>query len=240
MAKEDSYGCGREIHTHQTMKKKNVITPEMCMCIMDLVEEGASPEKVNNIIHSVGKSLGIEVTDDISGRTARRVVDTNEKMTLFLGISLAPGHTSEEQLQGWVDTIDGMHNTYAASPTGQKNPLDKCNFYLKVIRMLTDHAADQKKLFALFWALKEKMEHEVWGEQALKGIAPDDVVRIALDYSTAAVQAAGGAIAWDALPDKDQAAHNAEVTIAIITHFGQEDFDKLTSEQKAEVDFCIW
>lgn len=77
-----------ENFTHQTMKKKNVVTPEMCLCIMDLVEEGASPEKVNNIIHSVGKSLGITVTDNISGRSARRVVGQAEIATQLRAVDL--------------------------------------------------------------------------------------------------------------------------------------------------------
>ncbi|KAJ3859748.1 hypothetical protein EV359DRAFT_67902 [Lentinula novae-zelandiae] len=233
--------------THQTMKKKNLVTPEMCLCIMDLVGEGASPEKVNNIIHSVGKSLGITVTDNISGRSARRVVgqaeiatqlqavdlitcsngvilssdgtshkglnyesrhahfrdpDTNEKMTLFLGISLAPGQ----------------------SPAGQKQPLDK----------------HQKKLFALIQELKKRTECEIRGERAIKMIAPDKVLYIALEHSAAAVEAAGGLSAWDALSDADHAVRSSEITKAVILQIGEDDFNKLTPGQQAEVDFCVW
>ncbi|KAJ3860301.1 hypothetical protein EV359DRAFT_85470 [Lentinula novae-zelandiae] len=270
-----------ENFTHQTMKKKNVVTPEMCLCIMDLVEEGALPEKVNNIIHSVGKSLGITVTNNISGRSAQHVVgqaeiatqlravdlithsngvilsdgtshkglnyesrhahfldpDTNEKMTLFL---LAPGHTSEEQLEGWVCTIDGLYVTYTASPAGQKQPLDKREFYLKVMGMLTDHAADQKKLFALFRELKKRTEREIRGERAIKMIAPDEVLCIALEHSAAAVEAASGLSAWDALSDADHAVRSSEITKAVILQIGEDNFNKLTPGQQAEVDFCVW
>ncbi|KAH7881588.1 uncharacterized protein C8R40DRAFT_1031508 [Lentinula edodes] len=263
------------------MKKKNVVTPKMCLCIMDLVKEGASPEKVNNIIHSVGKSLRITVTNNISGRSARRVVgqaeiatqlrayiesvisgvilssdgtshkglnyesrhahfldpDTNEKMTLFLGISLAPGHTSEEQLEGWVRTIDGLYVTYMASPVGQKR---QTRILLKVMGMLTDHAADQKKLFALFRELKKRTEREIRGEQAIKMITPDEVLCIALEHSAAAVEAASGLSAWDALSDADCAVRSSEITKAVILQIGEDDFNKLTPGQQAEVDFCVW
>ncbi|KAJ3852282.1 hypothetical protein EV368DRAFT_65047 [Lentinula lateritia] len=203
---------------HQTIKKKNIVTPEMCLCIMDLVEEEALLEKVNNIIHSVGKSLGITVTDNISGRSAQRIVgqakiamqlqavnlitcsngansststlsdgtshkglnyesrhahfldpDTNEKMMLFLGISLAPGHTSEEQLEGWVHTIDGLYVTYMASPV-----------------------------------------------------------------------AASSLSAWDALSDADRAVCSSEITKAVILQIGKVNFNKLTPGQQAKVDFCVW
>ncbi|KAJ3710834.1 hypothetical protein C8R42DRAFT_596536 [Lentinula raphanica] len=271
--------------THQTMKKRNIVTPEMSLCIMDLVEEGASPAKVDTIIRSVAKTLGITITDNISGRTARRVVqqaavaskiqandlirvtsgailsgdgtshkglnyesrhvhfvdpETNERQTLFLGLCLAPNHTSEEQLEGWVELIDEMHEAYMGSPLGEKEPLDKREFYVKVVGMLTDHAADQKKLFSLFETLKKSMEREVRGERALKMVAPDEVLQITIDLSTQAVEAAGGIVAWDALSDNERTRRNVELTADVIRHFGQQDFEKLTPEQKAEVDFCIW
>ncbi|KAJ3964373.1 hypothetical protein EV361DRAFT_874054 [Lentinula raphanica] len=147
---------------------------------------------------------------------------------------------SEEQLQGWVDLIDEMHEAYTASPLGAKEPLNKREFYVKIVGILTDHAADQKKLFGLFEKLKKSMECEVHGERVLKMVAPDEVLRITIELSSQAVEAAGGITAWDALSDEEKTQRNIELTADVIQHFGQQDFEKLTPEQRAEVDFCIW
>ncbi|KAJ3756107.1 hypothetical protein EV360DRAFT_72281 [Lentinula raphanica] len=263
-----------DMFTHQSLKKKNVVTPEMCLCIMDLVGDGAPAEKVNNMIHAVGKALGIDIVDDISDRTTRRVVRsagiasrlqvvdaierspsvsisgdgtshknlnyesrhtavidplTGKKSIFFLGIALAPDHTSEEQLNGWTTMVHEMYQSYQATPQGQSNSLTEHDFYKKVLSMITDHAADQKKLAALFVELKKSMDREERGERAIKNLAPEALIQTITEYNIAKIRAAGGPTAWDALPNEEKACQNEK-----------QDFQSLSSEQQAEADFFIW
>ncbi|KAJ3726828.1 hypothetical protein C8R42DRAFT_574155 [Lentinula raphanica] len=267
------------------MKNKNVVTPEMRLCIMDLVSDGAPADKVNSMIHAVGKALGIDLVDDISDRTTRRVVRsagiasrlqvveaiqnspsasisgdgtshknlnyesrhmavidpvTGKKSIYFLGIALAPDHTSEEQLNGWTAMVHKMYQSYQATPQGQQNPLTEHDFYKKVLGMITDHAADQKKLANLFTELKKSMEQEEHGERAIKNVAPEILIQTITEFNIAKITAVGGPSTWDALSSEEKEHRNEETYRSVLRHYGEQDFQKLTPEQQAEADFFIW
>ncbi|KAJ3966877.1 hypothetical protein EV361DRAFT_1011309, partial [Lentinula raphanica] len=283
---EDVAGKAVEALTHQSMKNKNVVTPEMRLCIMDLVSDGAPADKVNSMIHAVGKALGIDLVDDISDRTTRRVVRsagiasrlqvveaiqnspsasisgdgtshknlnyesrhtavidpvTGKKSIYFLdiGIALAPDHTSEEQLNGWTATVHEMYQSYQATPQGQQNPLTVHDFYKKVLGMITDHAADQKKLANLFTELKKSMEREERGERAIKNVAPEILIQTITEFNIAKITAVGGPSTWDALSSEEKERRNEETYRSVLRHYGEQDFQKLTPEQQAEADFFI-
>ncbi|KAJ3819465.1 hypothetical protein F5880DRAFT_1616443 [Lentinula raphanica] len=284
---EDVAGKAVEALTHQSMKNKNVVTPEMRLCIMDLVSDGAPADKVNSMIHAVGKALGIDLVDDISDRTTRRVVRsagiasrlqvveaiqnspsasisgdgtshknlnyesrhtavidpvTGKKSIYFLGIgiALAPDHTSEEQLNGWTATVHEMYQSYQATPQGQQTPLTVHDFYKKVLGMITDHAADQKKLANLFTELKKSMEREERGERAIKNVAPEILIQTITEFNIAKITAVGGPSTWDALSSEEKERRNEETYRSVLRHYGEQDFQKLTPEQQAEADFFIW
>ena len=76
----------------------------------------------------------------------------------FFGINAAVDHTSETQLQGWLDLVTCLYETYNASPLGQRKPLNQREFYRFTAGMNTDHAEDQKKLAHLFKTYKEFIE----------------------------------------------------------------------------------
>ncbi|KAE9401764.1 hypothetical protein BT96DRAFT_991765 [Gymnopus androsaceus JB14] len=252
--------------TQQSIKHKNIITPEMRLCIMDLVADGALADTVDHVIHSVGHALGINVVDRIIVRAIQKapaisisgdgtshqnlnyesrhtaVIDpkTGEKRIYFLGIALAPSHTSEEQLDGWVKLIRELYGAYNASPEGKWNPLTEYEFYKKVLGMVTDHAADQKKLAALFVELKQLMEHEERGERAIKSIAPEKMLRVVAELGAKKIIAVGGPAAWDALPEAERIRLNNKTYQEVLRHFGEEEFKKLSPEQQSEIEFFIW
>ncbi|KAJ3765715.1 hypothetical protein FB446DRAFT_794779 [Lentinula raphanica] len=237
------------------------------------------------MIHAVGKALGIDIVDDISDRTTRRVVRsagiasrlqvvdaierspsvsisgdgtshknlnyesrhtavidplTGKKSIFFLGIALAPDHTSEEQLNGWTTMVHEMYQSYQATPEGQSNSLTEHDFYKKVLGMIMDHAADQKKLAALFVELKKSMDREEQGERAIKNLAPEALIQTITEYNIAKIRVAGGPTAWDALPNEEKARQNESTYHSVLRHYGEQDFQSLSSEQQAEADFFIW
>ncbi|KAF9067358.1 hypothetical protein BDP27DRAFT_1422911 [Rhodocollybia butyracea] len=71
-------------------------------------------------------------------------------------------------------------------------------------------------------------------------VAPDNIVDIALELTKKAIEVTGGPAAWDALSPDERMQRNIELTTDVIHHFGQQDSDKLSREQKAKVDFCVW
>lgn len=89
-----------------------------------------------------------------------RFITVKQKL-LTLGLTQAPSHTSEEQMAGWLRLIKEMYAAYNASPMGGAYPEDFRTFFVKITGLMTDHAAYQKKLRALFLELKKRMDREI-------------------------------------------------------------------------------
>jgi hypothetical protein len=122
----------------------------------------------------------------------------------FAGISMAPNHTSEEQLKGWDDFIHEIYSLYNDSPLGLRQSADFRNFFLRALTMGTDHANDQKKLKALFQQLKQWYDREVRGEQALQLVSPAELIQLLCKLNEEKIAEAGGQEGWDALSEEEQ------------------------------------
>ncbi|KAF8163035.1 hypothetical protein B0H34DRAFT_794780 [Crassisporium funariophilum] len=104
-----------------------------------------------NIWHlNVESQHGSWEAEDYSGQSEgkRQVVRT-------FGILMAVDHTSKTQFHSWKCRGAEFIATYNASKLGKKNPMDIWMFAAAIIGLMTDHAADQKKLarFLLQWKL---------------------------------------------------------------------------------------
>ena len=64
-----------------------------------------------------------------------------------VGINVAVDHTSKTQLQGWLDLVTWLYETYNASPLGQQKPLNPHKFYCFTAGMNTNHTEDPKKTY---------------------------------------------------------------------------------------------
>ncbi|KAJ7093409.1 hypothetical protein B0H15DRAFT_905275 [Mycena belliarum] len=166
--------------------------------------------------------------------------DSRTKANRFLGIGSAPNHTSEAQLEGWQDLIHEMHTLFNESPQGQAEPLDERKFFAKVSGMITDHAADQKKLVFLFKELKQRMERELRGERALLLLSPPELLQLICELNAEKIADAGGEAGWDALPRAEQDRCNAALNGDLCRKYGQALFDALSPEQQREVDLFVW
>ncbi|KAJ7432104.1 hypothetical protein B0H11DRAFT_1890622 [Mycena galericulata] len=162
------------------------------------------------------------------------------KANRFLGLGTAPNHTSEAQLQGWHDLITEMHKLYNESPRGKAEPADWREFFTKVVGMITDHAADQKKLAFLFQVLKQQTDRELRGERALLLLSPPQLLILICELNAEKIADAGGQEGWDSLPVDEQDRRNAALHGDLCRRYGQDLFDKLSPEQKREVDFFVW
>ncbi|KAJ7703412.1 hypothetical protein B0H16DRAFT_1347152 [Mycena metata] len=165
-----------------------------------------------------------------------RFIFVKDKL-LALGLTQAPNHTSEEQMAGWMALIKEMYTAYNASPLGRQHPEDFRTFYIKITGMMTDHAADQKKLRALFLEMKKRMDLEIRGERALLCLSAPKLLDVIYEITDAKIQAVGGMAAWDALTAEERTRRNSALHAELTQKFGQAEFEKLTPEERAEALF---
>ncbi|KAJ7662048.1 hypothetical protein DFH06DRAFT_987532 [Mycena polygramma] len=262
----------------QSLKESGIISADIRACVRDIVGIGAPLEGVSKIIHAVAKGLNIKIKDDISTRSAGRIVleggvaahlqivdavknvdhftasgdgtshkhlnyearfiTSNEKL-LALGLAQAPNHTSEEQLAGWQKLIEEMYAEYNASPLGRAHPEDFRTFFIKITGLMTDHAADQKKLRALFEALKKRMDREVRGENVLLRLGAPELLDAIYEISKKKIDAAGGMAAWDALSADERDHRNSTLHAELCQIYGHEEFMKLSQAERDDVDFFL-
>ncbi|KAJ7753967.1 hypothetical protein DFH07DRAFT_773983 [Mycena maculata] len=84
-------------------------------------------DAVNNMEHFTGSNDG---TSHKHLNYESRFIAVDQKL-LALGLTQAPNHTSEEQMQGLLNIVEEMYATYNASPLGKTEPLDACAFFEK-------------------------------------------------------------------------------------------------------------
>ncbi|KAJ7149359.1 hypothetical protein C8R46DRAFT_916116 [Mycena filopes] len=210
------------------------------------VKEGGVASKMQ-FVEAVGTSKGVTASSDgtthknvnLESRRATVINQDNSKQTFFLGIGMAINHTSETQLEGWDELIEAAYQIYKSSPRCQTAD-DARDFWLKVTGWHSDHAEDQKKLFRLVAAMKTRLERERRGERTIAQMAPAQWADILFKISQAAVSEVGGITAWEQLNDADRLHRHDAAFTAFVRELGEEQFDKLTEEEKQNIDLFIW
>ncbi|KAJ3846752.1 hypothetical protein EV368DRAFT_52323, partial [Lentinula lateritia] len=141
-------------------------------------------------------------------------------------------------LEGWIETAEDLF--HLAYRSGLIVEDDARIFWNLVTGFHLDHAADQKKLFELLKKWKEQLEHEVRGESAVKWLTDNEYACLIFQGSQVLVQKAGGPAAWDVLTTKECTRRIDEMRRQIICDIGEAEFQKLSEEEKAEVDLILW
>ena len=80
-------------------------------------------------------------------KNATVVDQKGNTIQFFLGIQMAVNHTSQTQLDGWVEEIEKMYDLVHSS--GLCSKTEAREFWNHVVGMHSDHAEDQKKLVRL-------------------------------------------------------------------------------------------
>ncbi|THH04966.1 hypothetical protein EW146_g10032 [Bondarzewia mesenterica] len=159
-----------------------------------------------------------------------------------LGVHSSINHTSETQLDGWKDSFTDIYETYNEWKTavGAKSSLTLADLLAKFKGMLSDHAADQKKLFALLVNLKKLVDLEQRGQEALFDMAPSKLIAILCRVMSDTVQQAGGPAAWEALPADEKTRRHVEIEREVCITYGQDAFNTLSEDEKHITGLCIW
>ncbi|KDQ15795.1 hypothetical protein BOTBODRAFT_107897, partial [Botryobasidium botryosum FD-172 SS1] len=159
----------------------------------------------------------------------------------FFGITQAPNHQSKTQLQGWVDAMQQMHDTYNGSPMGKCEPQDWCVFTQLVKGMCTNHANNQKNLFQLFGDLKTKYEAELLGEAAFQSPnSLEDVYPILAEEIEHCIEDAGGEAEWEALEAEERQERERHAYHHACVRIGKERIDAMSPEEHREIALFIW
>ncbi|KDQ13745.1 hypothetical protein BOTBODRAFT_87640, partial [Botryobasidium botryosum FD-172 SS1] len=158
----------------------------------------------------------------------------------FLGINHAVTHTSQCRLDGWIEMVKHIHQTYNSSLKGQHWPLDQWNFAQLVKAMNTNHTNNQKKLFQMFTDLKESCEAEMHdGEvfETLESLA--DIYPILWEEIERVIEAAGGEDVWDALNADERQEWECKAYWSTCVHIRKDKMDAMTPEELCSILFCL-
>jgi hypothetical protein len=176
--------------------------------------------------------------EQYESKFATVIDENNQKIQFFLGIKMAANHTSETQLDGWIELIEEIYQLLFES--GMCSEADARQFWNIVTGMHSDHAEDQKKLFRLLKEWKERCEREVRGENAVQALTKLELVGFLFKCSQEAIRKAGGVSAWEALPQEERLARYNTMRSQVIRDIGQKEFEKLSKEEQEDVDFFLW
>ncbi|KAF9017490.1 hypothetical protein BDP27DRAFT_1440481 [Rhodocollybia butyracea] len=186
-----------------------------------IVKEGGNASKLQ-IGQAVLDAKGVTISSD--GTTHKNetyetkhatVIQADNRLQFFLGLQMAINHTSETQLEGWIDTVEDIFHLLFQS--GMCAEDDARIFWNLVTGFHSDHAADQKKLFGLMRKWKERC-----------------------DRSQLLIENIGGPAAWEALTVPERATQLEAMKHQIIRDMGEAEYTKLSETEKAEVDFFLW
>ncbi|KAJ3765572.1 hypothetical protein FB446DRAFT_794919, partial [Lentinula raphanica] len=209
-----------------------------------ILEEGGNASKLQ-FISALNEAKGVTISGD--GTTHKNetyeskfatVITPQKRIQFFLGIQMAVNHTSETQLEGWIDSIEEFFNL--AHDSGLASENDTRIFWNLVTGFHSDHAADQQKLFGLMKKWKQKLDREKRGERAVHGLSDNEYACLVFRGSQVLVQKAGGPLAWEQLSFEERTRRIVDMKKQLTEDIGEAEFQKLSDIEKSEVDLFLW
>jgi len=160
----------------------------------------------------------------------------------FMGVRPEVNHTTDTQFEGWKDVVVNFCTTYNDNPD-TKYTVNPENVWQQARGYLGDHAADQKKLSAKLEAYRRECDREVRGEDALLSDDPQDEVernRLLDEKSEEMLKKAGGKERWMSLPPAERLRREKEMIREVQIALGEQAYQRLSQEEKEEVDFWVY
>ncbi|KAI5833286.1 hypothetical protein K523DRAFT_413413 [Schizophyllum commune Tattone D] len=212
------------------------------------LEGGAA--SMGQFVEAVHEAEGVTISSDgtthkninLESRHATVLDKEGRKHEFFLNVAMAVNHTSETQLNGWTDLVEDIYDIgRELFGYGSDGAREWREFWNKLTGMMSDHAEDQKKLFRLLKAFKERIEREKRGERWVhETLGANGLLVCLTSISQGLVQDAGGIAAWEALTADVRSARYADARRHFFHEVGEAAFDVLPAEAKVDVDFMIW
>ncbi|KDN34721.1 hypothetical protein RSAG8_12195, partial [Rhizoctonia solani AG-8 WAC10335] len=178
----------------------------------------------------------------LPGQSNNSTVSTSEPASLVpmlwtLGVHKAPSHTSQQQLNGWLNALDQCCNRLNKSHLREVTPLTSAMVVPKLQGILTDHAADQKWFVQLVTQWKQNIDHNLHAVRKLKKMMVNQQLYKLTTYLDSA---ANGISNWRELLHNQQAAVFHDAWLVLVTQTGETKFQKLSLAEQFDTDFLAW
>ncbi|EUC58491.1 hypothetical protein RSOL_260260 [Rhizoctonia solani AG-3 Rhs1AP] len=190
---------------------------------------------IKNVQHEA-KAIYIRSPED-EAVSAPETRSNNQSVLRTLGVHKAPNHTAQQQLNGWISTLNTCCNVFSRSPLGKNQALRFQQVAPKLRGVLTDHAADQKRFCELLLQWKQTCDREFRASNTLKEMTVAQQLDVLSKHLDTAANQMGN---WRTLPTDEQATLMHDAWFAMAAQMGNAEFQKLNPDEQFEVDFLAW
>ena len=161
----------------------------------------------------------------------------------FLGITPELDHTAATQVEGFKRRIQQLCDDYNASPLGAEHCFDSRKIWQKMTGYLSDHAADQKKVFRELETYHRECNLELLGETAMLLEDPEaeewEMEQVLDEKGEEMMREIGGAARWVELPDGERLRLAKNLIRDAEICLGERALERLPEELREEMG-CYW
>ncbi|KAJ7101997.1 hypothetical protein C8R44DRAFT_716352 [Mycena epipterygia] len=194
----------------------------------------------NRGVNIESSHMNLRVPDYRSGNLA--VNETSTPRVRFLGVEKTIDHTSAESVKSWESRIQENIMIFNASPLARR--LDKkytVRQFLKILKgMHGDHASTEKGTAKGVQGRKYEEAVNELGEDVLAGKDFMELVLYLSAWNAQKIARVGGIEAWEALSPAEQAEHDKNLMVEIVTALGKEAYDALSAADRRTLNLFIW
>ncbi|KAF9779153.1 hypothetical protein BJ322DRAFT_1172093, partial [Thelephora terrestris] len=161
----------------------------------------------------------------------------------FLGVTPELDHTTITQVESFKRKIQDLCDDYNASPFGTEHYFDPRAIWRKMTGYLSDHAADQKKVFRELAKYHSECDLELRGEAVIVAEDPEtklEVTEVFDKKKEEMLQEVGGVARWAELPVDDRLRLAKKLVRDAEICLGERVLERLPAEQRQEASGCFW
>ena len=157
-----------------------------------------------------------------------------QHVTYFLGITPFFDSSSEESIKDWNSVLDSIVDLYNCSPLGKQHGSLLCtvDIFAKLVGMMTDHCAREKKDVHMLEELKKSALLQQAGEQRILDSDNQELVPNFYAKYCKVISKFGGTGAWNALPLETQHAHLAGMSEDLVIDLGKDAYEMMSDKEK--------
>jgi hypothetical protein len=153
---------------------------------------------------------------------------------MFLGITPSFDSSSEESIKDWNLALGSIVDLYNRSPLGKQHGSFLCtvDIFAKLVGMMTDHCAKEKKDVHMLEELKKSAVLQQLGEQKILDSDNQELVPKFYAKYHEVISNFGGTSTWNALPLETQHAHLAKMSEDLVIDLGKDAYEMMSDKEK--------
>ena len=161
----------------------------------------------------------------------------------FLGITPELDHTVVTQVESFKRKLQQICDNYNVGPFGSEHYFDYRKIWTKMTGYLSDHAADQKKVFQELARYHSECDLELRGEEMMLSEDPDVELEVKQEFDEKEkdmLNEVGGMAGWLKLPGEEHLRLGRKLVRDAEISLGEKVLARLSDEQRREVAICFW